>query len=133
LRTQPSENFKRASEFSTKKEFDIILGCNDKKGTCGVKKDGKSVGGYAFTYNGWFGYKYYYIVMCVPFWQSDDLMYKTDQIEEELAKGNIEKANQAVWQKSSGQTFLHEMMHLDSVGQPHSKFTLSYDIRALFL
>jgi hypothetical protein len=53
-------------------------------------------------------------------------MYKIDQIEEELANGSTEKARKAEWQKNTGQMFL---MHLDSVGQPHSKLTLfSLDI-----
>jgi hypothetical protein len=61
--------------------------------------------------------------MCDPFFKTDDLMYKIDQIEEELADGHTEKASTATWQKNTGQVFLHEMMHLGSVGQPHSKFT----------
>lgn len=52
-------------------------------------------------------------------------MYKIDQIEEELSRGITEKASLARWQKSTGQMFLHEMMHLDSVGQPHSKYSLA--------
>ncbi|KAF2819124.1 hypothetical protein CC86DRAFT_432123 [Ophiobolus disseminans] len=96
-----------------------IAFCKDTKNYCPVKKDGKSVGGYAWTYDGWFGYKYYYITMCNPFFQSDDLMYKIDQIEEEMQREKFEKAQQAKWQKSTGQMFLHEMMHLNSVGTPH--------------
>lgn len=60
---------------------------------------------------------------CASYSSTDDLMYKIDQIEEELANGNTEKARKAEWQKSTGLMFLHEMMHLDSVDQPHSKFT----------
>ncbi|RAR16231.1 Metalloproteases (zincins), catalytic [Stemphylium lycopersici] len=80
--------------------------------------DGKAVGGYAWTSKGWFGYYYYYITMCNPFFQSDDLMAKIDQIENQLNEGDTEMAKQAVWQKNSGHMFLHEMMHLGSVGQP---------------
>ncbi|KAF2793033.1 hypothetical protein K505DRAFT_350230 [Melanomma pulvis-pyrius CBS 109.77] len=112
-----AENLKRAAEFLTKKDFDIILSCNDQKNTCSVNRDGKSVGGYVWTYKGWF--RYPDIVMCEPFFSSDTLMYKIDQIEEELANGKLEKAQQAIGQKNVGMIFLHEMMHLDSVGQPH--------------
>ncbi|KAF2850713.1 hypothetical protein T440DRAFT_396568 [Plenodomus tracheiphilus IPT5] len=115
---EPDDNLKRASGFSNKKTFDIILSCRDTKSYCSIQKDGKSVGGYAWTYNGWFGY-YYYITMCAPFFQTDDLMGKIDLIEKEMAEGNPQKAQEAVWQKSTGQMFLHEMMHLDSVGTPH--------------
>ncbi|KAH9882337.1 hypothetical protein J1614_000573 [Plenodomus biglobosus] len=113
-----ADNLKRASSFPIKKTFDIILSCKDTKNYCAIQKDGKSVGGYAWTYSGWFGY-YYYITMCAPFFQTDDLMGKIDLIEKEMAEGNPQKAQEAVWQKNTGQMFLHEMMHLDSVGNPH--------------
>ncbi|OAL45486.1 hypothetical protein IQ07DRAFT_648187 [Pyrenochaeta sp. DS3sAY3a] len=113
-----SENLKRASGFLSKKSFDIILNCKDKKNYCPIRKDGKAVGGYASSYKGYFGYWYYYITACDPFFKSDDLMYKIDQIEEELSEGITEKATLARWQKNTGQMFLHEMMHLDSVGTP---------------
>jgi hypothetical protein len=119
-----SDNLKRASSFLTKKTFDVILSCKDTKNYCPIQKDGKSVGGYAWTYDGWFGYKYYYITMCQPFFRTDDLMGKIDLIEKEMAQGNPQKAQEAVWQKSTGQMFLHEMMHLNSVGDPHSKYDL---------
>ncbi|KAH7080719.1 hypothetical protein FB567DRAFT_448489 [Paraphoma chrysanthemicola] len=112
--------------FSTKKTFDIIVSCKDTKNLCPVQKDGKSVGGYAFTYSGWLGY-YYYITMCAPFFQTDDLMGKIDLIEKEMQEGNPQKAQQAVWQKSTGQMFLHEMMHLESVGNPKIKLIFLID------
>ncbi|KAI8933116.1 hypothetical protein NX059_009759 [Plenodomus lindquistii] len=115
-----SDNFKRASGFLSNKAFDIILSCKDTKNYCPIKKDGKAVGGYAREYYGWFG-TYYYITMCQPFFQSDDLMYKIDQIEDEMAAGKTEMATKAEWQKNTGQMFLHEMMHLNSTGQPHVK------------
>lgn len=59
--------------------------------------------------------------MCQPFFQSDDLMYKIDQIEKELAEGKTEKAADATWHINTGQMFLHEMMHLNATGKPHSK------------
>ncbi|PVH93640.1 hypothetical protein DM02DRAFT_695367 [Periconia macrospinosa] len=111
--------WKTAAEFETKKTFDIILSCKDTKNWCQIKVDGQALGGYAWTYDGWFGYKYYYITMCEPFFRSDDLEYKITQIEEELAKGETEKASTAEWQRNTGQMFLHEMMHLNSTGQPH--------------
>jgi len=115
-----TDNLNRAAEFKDKKTFEIILSCKDTKNWCPIQKDGKSVGGYAWTYNGWFGY-YHYITMCAPFFRSDDLEYKIKQIEDELAKGETKMASKAEWQKNTGQMFLHEMMHLNSTGQPHSK------------
>ncbi|KAJ8118877.1 hypothetical protein OPT61_g212 [Boeremia exigua] len=112
-------NFKRAIDFLAKKSFDIIVSCKDAKNNCSLKRDGKAVGGYAWTYHGWFGYKYQYIVMCDPFFQTDDLMYKINQVEDALLNGDSKMARRADWQKNSGQIFLHEMMHLEAVGQPH--------------
>jgi hypothetical protein len=40
-----------------KKQFDIYLSCSDPHNLCSIKKDGKGVGGYAYQYDGWFGYK----------------------------------------------------------------------------
>ncbi|KAF2872928.1 hypothetical protein BDV95DRAFT_568343 [Massariosphaeria phaeospora] len=113
------DNLGRASGFLSKTEnFDIILSCKDTKGWCNSKKDGKSIGGYAWTYNGWFGW-YYYITMCPPFFMMDNMEQKITQIESDLAKGDTTTARGADWQKHTGQYILHEMMHLDSVGKPH--------------
>jgi hypothetical protein len=46
---------------------------------------------------------------------------KIEEIERDLRDQNTNSATRAVWQKSSGQAFLHEMMHLEVIGQPHSK------------
>lgn len=51
----------------------------------------------------------------------NDLDTKINQIEEDLRNGDTNKVTRAVWQKNTGQAFLHETMHLDVVGQPHSK------------
>jgi hypothetical protein len=51
----------------------------------------------------------------------DSLGDKIEMIENDLRNGNTDTATQAVWQKNTGQVFLHEMMHLDVIGQPHSK------------
>lgn len=49
-------------------------------------------------------------------------------IEEALARGDTTYAEIADWQKNKGQYFLHEMMHLDAVGQPHSKKPLKIPV-----
>jgi hypothetical protein len=51
----------------------------------------------------------------------DSLGDKIEMIENDLRNGNTDTATQAVWQKNTGQVFLHEMMHLYVSGQPHSK------------
>ncbi|KAF9878141.1 hypothetical protein CkaCkLH20_04179 [Colletotrichum karsti] len=38
-----------------------------------------------------------------------------------MALGNTKDAEEAEWQKNKGQFFLHEMMHLDAVGNPDIK------------
>lgn len=98
------------------------MSCNDtsKDKVCGSKRDNKSVGGYASTYKGWTGW-YNYITLCPAWFQLDDLETKMLFVEDELQKGNPKYAQEAQWQKSQGQFFLHEMMHLDVIGNPHSK------------
>ncbi|KAJ9635949.1 hypothetical protein H2199_008303 [Coniosporium tulheliwenetii] len=83
-----------------------------------MKVDGKSVGGYAWTYKGWFG-TYQYITLCPPFFTLDTLEEKITFVEDALQRGELKYAEGAEWQKNSGQYFLHEMMHLDSIGIPH--------------
>ncbi|KAF2749248.1 hypothetical protein M011DRAFT_475975 [Sporormia fimetaria CBS 119925] len=123
-----SENFKRAAGQQGSNAFDIWLSCKDTskpdpqtgKKTCDLEINGKSVGGYAVT-GGIPGWRYYYITMCPngPFWTTLSFDAKILEIEKELAKGETDHAQRAVWHKNQGQTFLHEMMHLDAVGNPH--------------
>lgn len=98
------------------------MSCKDtsKDQICGSKRDNKSVGGYASTYKGWTGW-YNYITLCPAWFQLEDLETKMLFVEDELQKGNPKYAQEAQWQKSQGQFFLHEMMHLDVIGNPHSK------------
>jgi hypothetical protein len=123
LLTKSVENLGRASDFKGKKAFDIIVSCKDVKNWCRIQKDGKVIGGYAWTYSGYFSY-YHYIVMCDPFFLTGSLQDKINQIEYDFSKGETKTAKQVEWQKNTGQGFLHEMMHLDAVGKPHSKFSL---------
>jgi hypothetical protein len=51
----------------------------------------------------------------------DSLEDKIEEIEKDLRDKNTNSATRAVWQKNTGQAFLHEMMHLNVVGQPHSE------------
>lgn len=106
-------------DFKTNKKFDIIISCKDTQNKCDMKVDGKSVGGYAWTYKGWFG-TYQYITLCPPFFTLDTLEEKITFVEDALQRGELKYAEGAEWQKNSGQYFLHEMMHLDSIGIPHS-------------
>jgi hypothetical protein len=46
---------------------------------------------------------------------------KIEEIERDLRDQNTNSATRAIWQKSTGQTFLHEMMHLEAIGQPKSE------------
>ena len=119
LRRILSDNLNRVKDCKTNKKFDIITSCKDTKEWCNIKKDGESIGGYAWNYNGWFG-KYYYITLCPAFSSLDTLEEKITFIEDALRKGEPKYAEEAAWQKNSGQFFLHEMMHLDSVGTTHS-------------
>jgi hypothetical protein len=63
--------------------------------------------------------------MCETFFLTNTLKTLIVQIEQEFAKDEHMMASKAAWQKSTGQMFLHEMMHLNSVGTPHSQFTRS--------
>ncbi|KAF9775222.1 hypothetical protein IL306_006696 [Fusarium sp. DS 682] len=78
----------------------------------------KPVAGYGWTYRGWLG-DYHNVALCDRFFGLPDLEEKTEFIEQQLQEGNTKYAEGAVWQKNMGQFFLHEMMHLDSVGKPH--------------
>lgn len=106
------------------------MSCNDQskpnkegKKTCDIVVDGKAVGGYAETYKGRLGwYTYHSIVFCPVFFLADDLEHKINEIESDIAKGNPKTSQLAEWQKNQGQMFLHEMMHLDSVGKPHNNY-----------
>lgn len=100
----------------------MTVSCKDTKNYCNVRKDGKTVGGYAWTYKGWFGY-YYYVTLCPAFFSLDSLDQKFEEIEKKLADGFTKEASDARYLRSTGQFFLHEMMHLDLIGDPHSKQT----------
>ncbi|CAI6341999.1 unnamed protein product [Periconia digitata] len=112
------ENIGRASRFTKDRKFDIILTCSDPHNKCSKKAEQGSVGGYAWTYSGWFGY-YYYINMCQPFFDIPSFLHQIEETERRLADGDKEWAVVASQQLNQGQIFLHEMMHLDSIGQPH--------------
>ncbi|KAF4304349.1 hypothetical protein GTA08_BOTSDO08340 [Botryosphaeria dothidea] len=114
------DNFNRFKDFKKDKKFDIITSCKDTKGWCGKEIDGKGVGGYAWTYHGWTGW-YHYITLCPNFFGLDTFEEKIEFIEDQIQKGDFHYAEEAEWLKNQGQFFLHEMMHLDSIGQPHVK------------
>ncbi|KAM0342062.1 hypothetical protein ACHAPU_009790 [Fusarium lateritium] len=87
------------------------------RGICSKSVNDKPVAAYAWTYHGWLG-SYHYIALCEIFFTLPDLEEKTELIEDQLQRGDAKYAQEAVWQKNMGQFFLHEMMHLESVGQP---------------
>lgn len=111
-------NLRRVEDHRLNKKFDIIVSCKDTKNRCGNRIDGKSVGGYAWTYKGWTGH-YYYITLCPVYFGIDTFQNKTKEIQERIPAGDTRFGNEAEWQKHRGLFFLHEMMHLDSVGDPH--------------
>ena len=106
-------NLKRVWQFKTpetsSKEY-ITVSCKDTKNICGKKIGGKGVGGYAWTYSGWF-YYYHYITLCPPFFTIDSLSTKINTVEQDLASGSTKMAKDMTWLSSTGQFFLHEMMH----------------------
>jgi len=55
------------------------------------------------------------------FFTVDTLDTQLQQREAELAAGDTSKVTDMRYLKSTGQFFLHEMMHTQLVGQPHSK------------
>jgi hypothetical protein len=116
----PTHNLLRVQDHRAKKKFDIIVSCKDTKNRCSDRIDGKSVGGYAWTKTTWFG-SYQHITLCPVYFGLDSLEEKFEMIEKGLASGETKYAEQAEWQKNKGQFFLHEMMHLEAVGDPHSK------------
>ncbi|KAH0172234.1 hypothetical protein KCU67_g1814, partial [Aureobasidium melanogenum] len=105
--------FKRVAEFKTSKTSSkayITMSCKDPKNWCGNRISDGSIGGYAWTYKGWLAW-YHYIAFCPPFFTLDNLSEKFRSIEQELASGNTKYARQMNWLKTTGQYFLHEIMH----------------------
>ena len=117
-------NLKRVSQFktdSTSEKAYITTSCKDTKKLCDLKIDGKGVGGYAWTKDGWLAY-YHYITLCPPFFTIDSLSDKLGEIEQDLASGSTTKAGDMRYLSSTGQFFLHEMMHTriaDGGVEPH--------------
>ena len=107
------------------KRFDVVLSCKDasKEKLCGQRRESKRVGGYASTYKGWFSTTYY-ITLCPIWFKLESLEDKTWEVEEQIHKGDLKYAQQAGYQKNQGQYFLHEMIHLEAVGDPHSKCSI---------
>ncbi|KAL9619882.1 MAG: hypothetical protein Q9160_005529 [Pyrenula sp. 1 TL-2023] len=119
-----SGNLKRAAEFKTDKtsakEY-ITISCKDTKDLCDKVIDGKAVGGYAWTYSGYL-YYYYYITLCPTFFTLETLDTKINDVEQDLAKGDTKMAKDMEWLRTTGQFFLHEMMHTriaDGGTEPH--------------
>lgn len=111
--TRISDNFKRVANFKTSKTSSrayITLSCKDPKNWCHKRKGNKSIGGYAWTVEGWLAW-YHHIAICPPFFKLDNLAEKLNFVERGLASGNTKYARQMKWLSTSGSYFLHEMMH----------------------
>lgn len=63
--------------------------------------------------------------MCPTFLTLDSLETKFEFIENEMERGDYSKAKDMEWLKNTGMFFLHEMMHTDLIGKPHSTSTFS--------
>lgn len=117
-------NLQRVSEFKTPKTSSkayITVSCKDTKNICSKEIGGKSVGGYAWTYDGWFGY-YHYITLCPPFFSLDSMNTKLADVEKDLSSHSTRSASDMQYLKTTGQFFLHEMMHTrvaDGGKEPH--------------
>ena len=105
-------NLKRVAQFKlsgSDKEY-ITISCQDTQNKCGAAAVGKAVGGYGWSAPGWFAW-YHYITLCPPFFTVDTLDTKTNEFEHQMANGYTSLAKDIRWLKTSGQYFLHEMMH----------------------
>ncbi|GIZ39830.1 hypothetical protein CKM354_000319700 [Cercospora kikuchii] len=117
-------NLKRIYEFKTRATSEstyITMSCKDTRNECHKIIENKAVGGYAWTYSGWFGY-YHYITLCPTFFKQVTLDTKLSQVEDELKKGVTKMASDASWLDSTGRLLLHEMMHTriaDGGIEPH--------------
>lgn len=119
-----SGNLKRVYEFKTSKtstrEY-ITISCNDPEKMCGKSSQRKAVGGYAKTVSDWSGH-YHFISLCQPFFSLDSLDTKLKQIQKDLQSGVAKQAEDMSWLQTTGQVFLHEMMHLsiaNGADEPH--------------
>ena len=98
----------------------ITVSCKDTQNLCGTINGGKSVGGYAWSTHE--GYWYNYITVCPLFLQLDGLSDKLSEVEEDLDRKSTKMAADMRYLKTSGQFFLHEMMHTrlaDNGLEPH--------------
>jgi hypothetical protein len=105
-------NLKRVAQFQlsgSDKEY-ITISCQDTQNKCGAAAGGKAVGGYGWSAPGWFAW-YHYITLCPPFFTVDTLDTKTNEVAQQLANGDTSWAKDIRWLKTTGQYFLHEMMH----------------------
>lgn len=113
------DNFGRATVFKIGGNGYITICCKDPKGYCNKKGQGKGVGGYAWTYRGWFWQDYHYINVCPVFSTYSSLNQKMDEIQKDLSRGNVVKLTDAT--HFATDMLLHEMMHIKITGIPKSK------------
>lgn len=90
---------------TSEKEY-ITVRCKDTKSYCGRRIDGTAVGGYAWTYSG-------FITTSPSARPSSPWTLGTNinEVEQELASGSTRMAKDRTWLRSTGQFFLHELMH----------------------
>lgn len=117
-----SENFGRAGKWKLSDQSEYItVSCTDTQNRCNEDHGDLAVGGYAWTYSGWL-YYYHHITLCKPFFTLESLNDKIDDVENALRSGNTRYATDMTWLRTTGQYFLHEMMHLrvtDGGEEPH--------------
>ncbi len=111
--TRTAGNLKRVFQSKTSQTSDktyITVSYKNAKSVCDQTIEIKAVGGYAWTYNGWLAY-YHYITLCPTFFYLDTLDTKINGVRQELASDTTTMAKDMTWLRSTGQFFLHEMMH----------------------
>ncbi|KAI9747701.1 MAG: hypothetical protein M4579_007409, partial [Chaenotheca gracillima] len=111
-------NIRRAADFKVKTNSYITTSCKDTKNYCNIRRGGKAVGGYGWTYKGILG-SYHYITLCPPFFTVETLETQVKARREELARGDTSRVTDMRYLQTTGQYFLHEMMHTDLIGKPH--------------
>jgi len=111
--TRTAGNLKRVFQSKTSQTSDkmyITVSYKNINSICYQTIESKAVGGYAWTYNGWLAY-YHYITLCPTFFYLDTLDTNINDVRQELASDSTRMAKDMTWLRSTGQFFLHEMMH----------------------
>lgn len=113
-------NLARASSFinepANKKNY-ITITCADPNGWCQKRRQGMSIGGYAWDKD-WTFWTYGYINMCDPYYTLSSISEKEDEIELYLRRGERDKVENMAYYQTFSQFLSHEMFHLRSTWYP---------------